>query len=235
MTVSTDALKAAAAARAVEFITSGTAIGLGTGSTVRPLLALLAERLHDGRLKDVVAVPTSEDTASRCRSLGIPLVTLEERPALALVVDGADEISPRLDLIKGMGGALLREKVVASAAKRFIVVADESKLVRRLGTRAPLPVEVVPFGWGAQLAFPRDLGAEPVLRRAVGAAPDGAPFVTDNGNYLVDCRFPRGIAEPAALARALARRSGVVEDGLFLRMATHAVVAGVRGVRLLRR
>jgi len=231
MTVSTEDLKHAAAARAVEFIESGTTIGLGTGTTVRPLLALLAERLRDGRLRDVAAVPTSADTAGRCRALGIPLVTLDDRPVLALVVDGADEVSPRLDLIKGMGGALLREKIVASAARRFVVVADDSKLVRRLGTRAPLPVEVLPFGWSTQLTFLERLGAAPALRRE----PGGEPFVTDNGNYLLDCRFPRGIAEPAALARALARRSGVVEDGLFLRMATVAVVAGPGGVRLLRR
>jgi len=227
---SVEDLKRAAAARAVEFIESGTAIGLGTGSTVRPLLELLAERLRARLLTDVVAVPTSADTEQRCRALGIPLVTLEEHPVLSLVIDGADEVGPRLALIKGGGGALLREKVVATAAKRFVVVADESKLVRRLGTRVPLPVEVIPFGWSGPLAFFASLGAEPVLRRG----PDGAPVVTDNGNYLVDCRFPRGIADPAALARALARRTGVVEDGLFLRLARVAVVAGARGVRLLK-
>ena len=231
MTASVVALKRAAAERAVQFIESGTVIGLGTGSTVRPLLELLAERLRRGLVADVVAVPTSADTESRCRALGITLVTLEQCPEVALVIDGADEVGPRLDLIKGLGGALLREKVVASAAKRYVVVADESKLVRRLGTRVPLPVEVVPFGWSRLLPFFASLGAEPALRRA----PGGAPFVTDNGNYLVDCRFPRGIADPAALARALARRTGVVEDGLFLRIAKIAVVAGVRGVRLLKR
>jgi ribose 5-phosphate isomerase A len=231
MTPTPEELKRAAAARAVEFIASDTAVGLGTGSTVRPLLDLLAERLRDGRLKDIVAVPTSEDTAARCRALGIPLVTLDEVPELAVAIDGADEVSPRLDLIKGMGGALLREKLVAKAARRFVVVADESKLVRRLGTRAPLPVEVVTFGWSTQLPFLEHLGATAALRRG----PDGSPFVTDNGNYLVECRFPRGIADPPALARALARRTGIVEDGLFLRIARAAVVAGARGVRLLKR
>ncbi len=231
MTPTTDELKRAAAARAVEFVASGTAVGLGTGSTVRPLLDLVAERLRDGRLKDVVAVPTSEDTARRCRALGIPLVTLDEAPELAVAIDGADEVSPRLDLIKGMGGALLREKLVATAARRFVVVADESKRVRRLGTRAPLPVEVVAFGWSTHLAFLEGLGARATLRRG----PDGTPFVTDNGNYLVECRFPRGIADPVALARALARRTGIVEDGLFLGIARVAVVAGARGVRLPKR
>ena len=231
MTASVEGLKRAAAERAVEFIESDTVIGLGTGSTVRPLLGLLAGRLREGGLTGVVAVPTSADTEIRCRELGIPLATLEDHPELALVIDGADEIGPHLGLIKGGGGALFREKVVASAAQRFVVVADESKLVRRLGTRVPLPVEVVPFGWSGLLPFFASLGAEPVLRRS----PDGAAFVTDNGNYLVDCRFPRGIADPGRLARALARRTGVVEDGLFLRMARIAVVAGERGVRLLKR
>jgi ribose 5-phosphate isomerase A len=230
-TSTTDQLKHAAAARALEFVESGMAVGLGSGSTVRPLLALLAERLHDGSLKNVIAVPTSDDTARRCREFGIPLVTLADRPELALAIDGADEVGPRLDLIKGMGGALLREKVVALAARRFVVVADESKLVRRLGTRAPVPVEVVPFGWTTLVPFFEQLGAAPILRRVA----DGAPFVTDNGNYLVDCHFARGIPDPAALARALAKRTGIVEDGLFLRIAKVAVVAGAGGVRLLKR
>jgi len=231
MNPSTDELKRAAAARALDFVASGTVIGLGTGSTVRPLLALLADRLRDGRLRGVVGVPTSRDTAERCRALGIPLTTLDEAPELALAIDGADEVGPALDLIKGMGGALLREKLVALAARRFLVIADASKRVRRLGTRSPLPVEVVPFGWTRLLPFFERLGAEPSLR--VGT--DGSPYRTDNGNYLVECRFPRGIADPAALARALAKRPGVVEDGLFLRIATGAVVAGPRGVRVLER
>jgi ribose 5-phosphate isomerase A len=231
MTPDAEGLKRAAAERAVEFVRSGMAVGLGTGSTVRPLLELLAGRLRDGALRSVVAVPTSEDTAQRCRALGIPLVTLEEYPELALAIDGADEVDPRLNLIKGLGGAFLREKIVALAAKRFVVVADESKLVRRLGTRAPVPVEVVPFGWSSLVPFFEKLGAEPTLRRG----PDGSTYLTDNGNYVVDCRFRRGIADPGAVARALARRTGVVEDGLFLRIARAAVVAGARGVRLLRR
>jgi len=229
--VTSDELKRAAAARAVECVASGTVIGLGTGSTVRPLLELLAARLASGSLHDIVAVPTSEDTAARCRTLGIPLTTLDDQPKLALAIDGADEIGPRLDLIKGLGGALLREKLVALAARRFVVIADESKQVRRLGSKAPLPVEVVPFGWTTHLEFFRGLGAAPTRRLAA----DGEPYRTDSGNYIVDCRFPRGIADPAALARALARRPGVVEDGLFLRMARVAFVAGPRGVRQITR
>jgi len=231
MPTTQDDLKRAAALRAIEYITSGTVIGLGTGSTVRPLLDLLGEQLAAGVLHDVVAVPTSEDTAARCRALGIPLTTLDEHPELALAVDGADEIGPRLDLIKGLGGALLREKLVARAAKRFVIVADASKRVRKLGTRAPVPVEVVPFGWSTHLTFFGKLGAEPALRRTAA----GAPFVTDERHFIVDCRFPRGIKDPAAVARALARRPGIVADGLFLRMAHVAVVAGASGVVVLKR
>jgi ribose 5-phosphate isomerase A len=231
MTPSPDDLKRAAARRAIEYFASGTVVGLGSGSTVRPLLDALGERLAAGGLRDVVAVPTSEDTAARCRVLGIPLTSLEEHSVLALAVDGADEIGPRLDLIKGLGGALLREKLVARAAQRFVVVADASKRVRRLGSRSPVPVEVVCFGWSTHLAYFAALGAEPVLRRTVA----GEPFVTDEGHYIVDCRFPRGLADPQAVARALARRPGIVADGLFLGMAHIAVVAGASGVKVLRR
>jgi ribose 5-phosphate isomerase A len=229
--ITSDDLKRAAAARAVLSITSGTVIGLGTGSTVRPLLELLGERLASGALREVVAVPTSEDTAARCRALGIPLTTLDDHPKLALAIDGADEVGPRLDLIKGLGGALLREKLVALAARRFIIIADDSKRVRRLGTRAPVPVEVVPFGWTTHLDFFRRLGALPVRRES----PDGQPVLTDGGHFIVDCRFPRGIGDPAAVARALGKRPGVVEDGLFLRMARVAFIAGRRGVRQITR
>lgn len=226
-----DELKRAAARRAVDYVASGTVVGLGTGSTVRPLLELLGERLASGVLRDVRAVPTSEDTASRCRVLGVPLTTLNEHPSLALAIDGADEIGPRLDLIKGLGGALLREKLVALAARRFVVVADSSKRVRKLGTRAPVPVEVVPFGWTTHIPFFESLGSTPALRRTV----DGEPFVTDEGHYVVDCRFARGIPDARAVARALARRPGVVEHGLFLGIARVAVVAGPRGVKVLER
>lgn len=207
------------------------AVGLGTGSTVRPLLELLGERLAAGVVRDVVAVPTSEDTAARCRTLGIPLTTLDNHPVLALAIDGADEIAPGLDLIKGLGGALLREKLVALAARRFVIIADASKRVRKLGMRAPVPVEVIPFGWTTHLTFFEKLGASPELRRDQ----NGEPQRTDGDHYLVDCRFPRGIADPPALARALARRPGIVEDGLFLRMADLALVADAKGVKRITR
>ena len=205
-------------------------LGLGTGSTVRPLLELLAARLRDGSLINVTGVPTSEDTARRCNSLGIPLGTLDEHPRLDVALDGADEVGPALALIKGLGGALLREKLVALAARRFVIIADASKRVRRLGTKAPLPVEVIPFAWTTHIAFFESLGAEPVLR----AAADGSPYRTDSGNYIVDCRFPKGIGDPTAVARALDRRPGIVEHGLFLRMADVAFIAAPQGVRELR-
>jgi len=226
-----DRLKEEAAARAVTLVPSGAVIGLGTGSTVRPLLALLGARLASGIVHDVQAVPTSEDTATRCRALGIPLTTLDAHPRLALAIDGADEVGPHLDLIKGLGGALLREKLVARAAKRFVVIVDASKRVRRLGTRAPLPVEVIPFGWTTHLPFFEHLGAHPALRRTA----DGEPYRTDGGHYLVDCTFPSGIRDPRAVARALAARPGIVEDGLFLHMVHEAFVAAAAGVRRLTR
>jgi len=176
-------------------------------------------------------VPTSDDTAARCRSLGIPLATLDERPHLDLAVDGADEIGPGLDLIKGLGGALLREKLVALAAERFVVIADESKSVKRLGTRAPVPVEVIPFGWSTHRAFFEELGSDPVLRRRE----NGEPFLTDGGHMIVDCRFAGGIPDPLAIARTLDRRVGIVEHGLFLSIADTAVIAGETGVRQITR
>ena len=226
-----EALKRRAAERALDWVEDGMVLGLGTGSTVRHFLELLGERLRDGALKDVTGVPTSWDTAERATALGIPLVTLEERPRLDLAVDGADEVDPGLDLIKGLGGALLWEKIVAAAAGQLVVIVDDSKLVQRLGEKAPLPVEVVPFGWTTHLSALERLGARAVLR--VDAA--GKPFVTDGGHYILDCRFESGIPDPAALDAALQRRPGVVETGLFLGMADAVVVAGEAGVRVIRR
>ncbi len=223
-----EALKRAAAERAAEWIEDGMALGLGTGSTVRHLLDVIAERRGRGEWGSIVGVPTSEDTARRAERLGIPLATLAERGRLDLTIDGADEVDPELRLIKGLGGALLREKVVASVSVRLVIVADESKVVERLGTRAPLPVEVDPFAAPVLPDFLRSLGAEPVLRRA-----DGAPLTTDGGHHILDCRFPDGIADPEALEAALLGRAGVLETGLFLGMATAAVIAAPGGVRVL--
>lgn len=224
-----EALKRAAAERAAGWIRDGMTLGLGTGSTVRHLLDVIAERRRGGEWGGVVGVPTSTDTESRARRLGIPLATLHDRPRVDVTIDGADEVDPRLRLIKGLGGALLREKIVAAASEVLVIVADESKVVDRLGTRAPLPVEVDPFGAPIQPPFFLALGAEPVLRRG----DDGAPVVTDGGNHVFDCRFLDGIEDPEALERTLALRPGVVESGLFLGMASAAVIAGAGGVRVL--
>jgi ribose 5-phosphate isomerase A len=150
---------------------------------------------------------------------------------LDLAIDGADEVDPDLNLIKGLGGALLREKIVEMAARRFVIVVDESKLVERLGTRGPLPVEVTQFAWEVHARWLASLGCHAELRCEAG----GAPYVTDNGNYIVHCTFPAGIPDPAALARTLIERPGIVEHGLFLGMATDVVVAGPNGIRLMAR
>lgn len=222
------ALKREAGRGAAEEVRPGMRLGLGTGSTVAFFLEALAARLEDGSVENVVGVPTSVATEESARALGIPLGSLAELQPLDLTVDGADEIAPSLDLVKGLGGALLREKMIAQASRRMIVVADDSKIVERLGEKAPLPVEVVRFEWRAHLDFLRGLGAEPVLRLV-----DGEPVVTDNGNHVLDCRFEGGIDDPAGLERVLAARAGIVASGLFLGLATEAFVAAPDGVRRL--
>ena len=223
-----EALKRRAAEAAAEWIDDGMVLGLGTGSTVRHLLDVIAERRAAGEWRDLLGVPTSVDTEQRARRLGIPLATLAEQPQLDLTIDGADEVDPHLNLVKGLGGALLREKIVASASEALVIVADASKVVERLGTRAPLPVEVDPYGEPVLERFLRFVGAEPVLRRRA----DGAPFVTDGGHHILDCRFEGGIADPRALEATLSRRAGVLETGLFLGMATAAVIAREGGVEV---
>ena len=223
-----EAQKRAAAERAADYVASGMRLGLGTGSTAQHLLDVLGERLRAGTLRDVAGVPTSRATADYARRCGIALLELDDAPRLDLAIDGADEVDPQLNLIKGLGGALLWEKIVESAAARFVVIVDESKLVRRLGTKAPVPVEVVSFGWRALLPRFEALGAVPALRQSA----EGQPFVTDGGHYIVDCRFPDGIDDPAEAATRLRAWAGVVETGLFVGMATEVVVAGEQ-VRVL--
>ncbi|MBI3179399.1 MAG: ribose 5-phosphate isomerase A [Deltaproteobacteria bacterium] len=225
-----EALKKAAALRAVEAAKSGMVLGLGTGSTVCYAIDRIGELLRAGKLTHIVGIATSKRTAEQARVLGIPLVTLATHRHVDLAIDGADEVDPALDLIKGMGGALLREKEVEQRAARFIVVVDHTKLVDKLGTKSPLPVEIA-RGAAARVAdHLRALGCVPTLR---GGA--HAPFVTDNGNHILDCRFPSGIENAAALARALDTASDVLAHGLFLGMATEVVVAAPEGVRVLTR
>jgi ribose 5-phosphate isomerase A len=228
-----EAQKRAAAVRAVEFVRPGMRLGLGTGSTAKLFVDLLAERVRGGL--DVVAVPTSEATRAQAERLGIKLTTLDETPELDLTIDGADEIAPDLTLIKGGGGALLREKIVAAASAKMLVIADQSKWVTVLG-RFPLPVEIAPFGAAATR---RAVEAATASAGCPGAAllrkaPNGHAFVTDGGHWLLDAQLQR-IPDPQALAARLAAVPGVMEHGLFIGLARTAIVAGPDGVRLIER
>jgi ribose 5-phosphate isomerase A len=226
-----DTYKREAAAGALDFVKDGMRLGLGTGSTARHFVELLGARVRGGL--DVVGVPTSEATRADAEKFGVPLTTLEETPELDLTVDGADEISPGLAVIKGGGGALLREKIVASASRRMIVIADYSKAVPVLG-RFPLPVEVVPFGLAATCrmieAAIREAGcAGPLVLRRDKA---GHPFVTDGGHFIVDAALGE-IPDPARLASRLVAVPGVVEHGLFIGLVRIAIIAGIEGVRVV--
>lgn len=230
---SADALKREAAARALEYVKPGMKLGLGTGSTAAHFVDLLAEKVKAG-LK-VVGVPTSEATRAQAERLGVPLTTLEQEPRLDLTVDGADEFDPQLNLIKGGGGALLREKIVASASKEMIVVADDSKRVERLG-RFPLPIEVVDFGLRATT-----LAVEAAIKAAGCAGPlrvrqkaDGHVFVTDQGHLILDAGLG-AIPDARNLARALAEVPGVVEHGLFIGLARRVILAGSGGISVVER
>jgi ribose 5-phosphate isomerase A len=222
-------LKEQAARYALSYLRDGMVLGLGTGSTTSYFIDMLGELVRAGSLHNIIAVPTSEGTANRARALGIPLTSLAEYEHLDLAIDGADEVDHDLNAIKGLGRALLREKIVEIHARRFLLIVDESKLVQRLGSNVPLPVEVVPFGMEAHLRWLQTLDCRPELRYES----DGSIIVTDNGNYLVNCWFPEGIADPYSLARTLADRPGIVEHGLFLDMVTDLVLATTDGVRAL--
>jgi len=223
-------LKQQAAERAVECIESGTVVGLGHGSTASFALQRIAALLKTGALKDIIGVPCSLQVEEKARQLGIPLGTLDEHPVIDVTIDGADEVDPNLDLIKGGGGALLREKIVAQASRREIIVVDESKLSPALGTRWPVPVEVILFGWRSQISFLESLGARVTVRQASG----GRRFITDQGNLILDCNFGP-LPQPTQIARELSQRTGIVEHGLFLGLATDVIVAGKKGVRHLTR
>jgi ribose 5-phosphate isomerase A len=228
-----EAQKRAAAARAVEFVCSGMRLGLGTGSTAKQFVELIGERVRAGL--DIIAVPTSEATRADAERCGIALTTLDETPELALTVDGADEIAPDLSLIKGGGGALLREKIVAAASTRMVVIADRSKWVTHLG-RFPLPIEVAPFGLGATLIALRNAiaacqGMGPLKVRQ---GKDGHAFVTDGGHWIVDAVLGR-IDDPKAMSAALSGIPGVMEHGLFIGLAQTAILAGPDGVTVVER
>lgn len=224
-----DQRKSEAAERALALVTPGMKLGLGSGSTAHHFVDLVGERVKAGL--DIHCVATSEATAAQAKALRIPVVTLDELPELDLTVDGADEIDSNLRLIKGGGGALLREKIVASASKRMVVIADSTKLVPRLGA-FPLPIEVVPFGLAATRRHIERAFAKLGLAGPMRLRGETSPFITDGGHYILDCSLG-AIAEPEALAEILSPIPGVVEHGLFIGLARGAIIAGADGVEVL--
>lgn len=225
--------KKQAAQAAVELIESGMVVGLGHGSTVQFALEALAERIKTGELKNITGIPASKHTQTEATRLGIPLVELGsgrgQIPYPDLTIDGADEVDPQLNLIKGGGGALLREKILAQASRKLVIMVGESKLSGKLGTKHSLPVEVAPFGGNLHLDFISELGGKPQTR----ADSEGKPVLTDQGNHLLDCKFD-GIDEPEKLAARLKARAGIIEHGLFLGMASEVIAAGPAGIRRLK-
>jgi ribose 5-phosphate isomerase A len=224
-----DEFKQKAAVFASEFVKSGMVVGLGTGSTTHFAIVRLGELIRDGRLRNIVGIPSSLRTEHAAQELGIPLTDFDVHPVIDVTIDGADEVDPELNLIKGGGGALLREKVLAQASRRNIIIVDESKLAPRLGTKWALPVEVVPFARAAEERFIASLGAEVRLRLK-----DGRPVATDQGNLLLDAAFGP-MDNPAAISERLNGRAGIVEHGLFLGLAHDVIVAGNDGIRHLKR
>ena len=225
-----DMLKKEAGISSVDLIRSGMVLGLGTGSTTRFALIEIAARLKDGRLKDIVGVPSSKDTEKHARELGIPITSFDERQEIDLTIDGADEVDPELNLIKGGGGALLREKVLAQSSRRNVMIVDESKLSPALGTHFPVPVEVIPFAWKLVANFLRSLGAEPILRMKE----DSSPYTTDQNNYIIDSKFGP-ISNLNDLALKLGQKAGIAEFGLFIGTASEVIVATSHGIRYQKR
>lgn len=230
MTADSSKLKREAAEKAADLARSGMVLGLGHGSTAHYAVIRLASLLRSGALRQVVGIPCSTQVEREARAVGIPLTTLDEHPVVHLTVDGADEVDPEMNLIKGGGGALLREKIVAQASQREVIVVDEGKLSPALGMRCPVPVEVVPFGWKTHVRYLEGLGAQVAPRQGRG----GELFSTDHGNIILDCRFGP-IRDPRALAGELEGRAGIVGHGLFLGLATDLFVGGPAGVRHQRR
>jgi ribose 5-phosphate isomerase A len=223
-----DQLKLAAAESAAAQVTDGMIVGLGSGSTAALAVNALGRRVGEGLR--IAGIPTSDVTAAQARALGIPLTSLAEVSQIDVTIDGADEVEEgNLNLIKGHGGALLREKIVANASKRLVIVVDDRKLVSRLGAHFPIPVEVVPFGWQAAARKLLDMGLKPVLRRN----PDGEPFTSDGGHNILDCASGP-IVSPERLAAELDHVVGLVEHGLFIGLTSEVHVAGAGGVRVLK-
>jgi len=225
-----DRLKMEAGKTAIDFIESGMVLGLGTGTTTRFALEELGKRLKSGRLKDIIAIPSSRQTEKIAGALGIELTTLDDVQEIDITIDGADEVDPKLNLIKGGGGALLREKVLAQVSRRNIMIVDESKLSPHLGTHWPIPIEVIPFAWRPIEKYISSLGAEVRLR----IKDDRTPYSTDQGNYILDGNFGP-ITDPHSLAAKFAYKAGIVDYGLFLGTASEVIVAGKTGIRYLKK
>ncbi len=223
-------LKQQAAERAVEFIEPGMIVGLGHGSTALFALRRIAELLKSRELGDILGVPCSTQVEKEAIQLSIPLTSLDEHPIIDVTIDGADEVDPNLDLIKGGGGALLREKIVAQASRREIIVVDESKLSPALGTGRAVPAEVIPFGWRSQVLYLESMGA----RVSVRQDRNGQRFLTDQGNLILDCDFGP-LSEPSKVAAKLDARTGIMGHGLFLGLTTDLIVASAKGVRHIKR
>ena len=212
--------KRAAAEAAVALVSSGSVVGLGSGSTAALAIEEIGRRIGDGTLSGIVGVPTSSAAHRLALECGIPLVDIESRPMIDITIDGADEIDPLQRVLKGAGGALLREKIVASRSDRWVIIGDSTKIVDRIGSRYPVPVEVVRFGWTAHAEALREMGAVAVLRPGNGES----PYITDEGHYIIDARFPHGIDDPEEVARTMRNRPGVVETGLFLGFRPEVII-----------
>ncbi|WCJ33229.1 Ribose 5-phosphate isomerase type A protein [Euphorbia peplus] len=227
-----DDLKKIAAYKAVDFVQSGMVLGLGTGSTAKHAVDRIADLLHQGKLHNIVGIPTSKQTHLQALSLGIPLSDLDSHPDVDLAIDGADEVDGDLNLVKGRGGSLLREKMIECGCKKFVVIVDETKMVPHIGANGAMPVEIVPFCWkNTQRLLQKmfDYAGCVAKLRTIG---DGEAFVTDNGNYIVDLFFEKDIGDLRAASDAMLRLAGVVEHGMFLGMATTVIVAGELGVTI---
>jgi len=223
-----DSLKHKAAEEAVKYIESGIVLGFGTGSTFNHVLFILSEKLKADEINNIVGVPTSEKTLALAQELNIPCGTLSEYPVLDLTIDGADEVDHKLNIIKGGGGALLREKIIAQASKMYIIIIDESKLSENLGKKWAVPIEVIKMALEVETNYLQSLGAEVKHRKNN----DGKPFITDEGNYILDADFGK-IKNPKKLAKKLNKRAGIVEHGLFLNLADQVIMTSDKGIRSL--
>ncbi|CAL0311262.1 unnamed protein product [Lupinus luteus] len=233
LTLTQDDLKKLAADKAVDYVKSGMVLGLGTGSTAAFVVAKLGSLIASGHLTNIIGVPTSKRTEEQARSLGIPLSVLDDNPRLDLAIDGADEVDPNLDLVKGRGGALLREKMVEAASEKFVVVVDDTKLVSGLGgSGLAMPVEVVQFCWKYNLVRLGELFKEEGVDAKLRIDENGKPYVTDNSNFIVDLYFKTPIKDGFGAGKEISKLEGVVEHGLFLNMATSVIIAAKDGVQV---